>query len=295
MNVMLIGSEGYVGSYLKHALSEKYQFECVDINWFHGNGEPKDFRELAADRINSFDAVILLAGHSSVPMCNNNMLSSFKNNVDNFLELLDKVRVKFIYASSSSVYGNTEKLVVDEKHRTYTPTNYYDITKQIIDTYSSKSDVEYYALRFGTVNGWAPHLRKDIMINAMFHSAMTKGSISLYSKHINRAILGIKDLSSAMERILDSNEDNRGVYNIASFNATAEEIAREVAEIMEVPVVEMEDPGAGIYDFAINTDKFQDTFKYRFRETIGTIVESLKNSMDSCELGDRNKAVKYEV
>lgn len=296
MKVLLIGSEGYVGSYLKYALSSKYQFECVDTNWFHGKGKPKDYKDLTRDYIRSFESVVLLAGHSSVRMCADNMLSSFRNNVQNFLELLEKLHeVKFIYASSSSVYGNTNGHTVGENYVAHNPTNYYDITKQIIDIYSSKSEVEYYALRFGTVNGWSPHLRKDIMINAMVHSAFTKRKIDLYSKKINRAILGIKDLASALEAILDCKKDNRGVYNLASFNSTAHHIAHKVGEIMGVPVIENDDSGVGIYDFSINTDKFEKTFNYQFSESIESIVESLKDNLGSCELGDRNEAVKYEV
>ena len=50
---------------------------------------------------------------------------------------------KFIYASSSSVYGHTNNSIVSEDYNTFVPNNYYDLTKQIIDTYAQQSNLKF--------------------------------------------------------------------------------------------------------------------------------------------------------
>lgn len=292
MKILLIGSEGYIGSYLKHSLSNKYNFDSIDINWFNDNKDKKDFKYLSEDYINSFSAVILLAAHSSVKMCENNRISSFNNNVKNFIELLDKIKVKLIYASSASVYGNTNGVTVDEEYNKYIPSAYYDITKQIIDIYSLRSDIEFYALRFGTVNGWSPHLRKDIMINSMVYNSIKNKKIDLYCKMTNRSILGINDLSRAIDVILSCKSDHRGIYNLSSFNSTSENIANVVSEIMGVPVVEKENYISN-YDFSMNTDKFKNTFNFKFLDNIESITNSIKNNINSCKISERNIPIQY--
>jgi len=288
--ILIIGGSGYIGSALYFKLNPQYLVDTVDIAWFGNyaniNNIMVDYKNLDKWFVNNYDVIILLAGHSSVKMCEGDLLNSHKNNVDNFIELVDKISPgkKFIYASSSSVYGKCTT-VADENYMDFVPYNNYDITKHIIDLYIQRMDIEYYGLRFGTVNGWSPAVRKDVMINSMYSSAVTDGEIKLYIKNIMRPILGINDLMNAIEHIVDSDEDFRGIYNLASFNKTAEEIAYGVSEIMEVPVKEYETkPDEKIinsklqtvcYDFAIDTTKFENTYAFKFVDTIETIVDSL--------------------
>ena len=234
---------------------------------------------MTRDYYSEFDNIILLAGHSSVKMSEGNLNSCFNNNVRNFIDLLEKLdKQKLIYASSSSVYGSVGGKTVNEKYFGFEPYNQYDISKHAADLYAQKSDVEYYALRFGTVNGISPFLRSDVMINAMVNSAMNDGHIKLYIKDTMRPILGINDLCEAIRYILNSDEDKRGLYNLASFNKTAEQIAYEVADVMGVQVQEFEADPTQIkntknqtkaYNFSISTLKFRREFGFKFKDTVG--------------------------
>jgi nucleoside-diphosphate-sugar epimerase len=304
--VLLIGGNGYIGSFLSFNLKDKYDIEIVDVNWFSGIDGGIDFKNLDESYIKSFDSVILLAGHSSVKMCDTDMMSSFNNNVDNFIKLVSKLNKtqKFIYASSSSVYGHTGNSIVDETYKIFEPNNYYDLSKQVIDMYVTKNDINYYGLRFGTVNGWSPRLRSDIMINAMANSAKTDGHIKLYIKDIMRPILGIKDLCRAIEVMIDCDEDKRGIYNLASFNNTSEGIAKGVSSVMNIPVVEYNildlekitnvKLQTTAYNFAIDSSKFEREFNFKFNETIETITKSLIDGFENCDKTNRNIIKKYE-
>ncbi len=306
-NILLIGGNGYIGSFLNTSMRDRYDIEIIDINWFNDNKSvSSDFKNLRNEYIEKFDVVILLAGHSSVKMCDTDMNSSFNNNVDNFVKLISKINKgqKFIYASSSSVYGHTGNSIVDEKYKMFEPNNYYDLSKQIIDMYVAKNDIEYYGLRFGTVNGWSPRLRTDIMINAMVNSALTDGHIKLYIKDIMRPILGIKDLCRAIEAIIDCDSDKRGIYNLASFNNTSEGIAKGVSHVMCMPVLEYKVSDlekitnvklqTTAYNFAIDSSKFETEFGFKFEESIESITQSLVDGFENCERTNRNIIKKYE-
>jgi nucleoside-diphosphate-sugar epimerase len=307
MKILIIGGDGYIGSYLNQNLP--YEITSIDIGWFNEKYSIIcDYNSLSEEFISKFDTVILLAAHSSVKMCEGDYTYAFNNNVINFINLLNKIkninkRIKLVYASSSSVYGATGENIVDETYLSFIPHNNYDITKHVSDLYAEFSGVEYYGLRFGTVNGYSPVMRTDIMINSMVTSAILNNKIDLYVKDTLRPILGIKDLTSAIIKIIEETKDLRGIYNLASFNSTSEKIAYSVSEIINKPVNEKE-VGDVIfnsklqtknYNFSINCEKFMKNFNFTFKETITTITKSIVENFDSIVLTKRDNIKKYEL
>ena len=306
--ILLIGGNGYIGSKLLPYLKNlNHNVTNVDICWFgHQFKETivTDYRDLSHEYLNHFDTIILLAGHSSVKMSEGDLKSCYHNNVTNFVELLEKIKPsqKLIYASSSSVYGSVGGKTVTENYYGFKPYNQYDISKHCIDLYAEKSDVEFYGLRFGTLNGYAPITRTDVMINAMTSSALLNGEIKLYVKNIMRPILGVNDLCRAIEVIINCKEDKRGLYNLASFNKTAEQIAYEVSNTLDIPVVEYETDPTQVkntklqtktYDFSISTRKFCREFKFKFEETVESITQGLKDNFNKIIKTDRSKVIEY--
>lgn len=306
--ILLIGGNGYIGSRLYKDYSTEHNITIVDSCWFDKPLFPTlelDITELSTSFLSQFDVVILLAAHSSVKMCEGPLMSAYDNNIRNFVQLASKLKPhqKFIYASSSSVYGNAGELVVDENYNGFIPHNHYDITKHVIDLYAPKFDTQYYGLRFGTVNGYSPIVRNDVMINSMVYNAVKNKEIKLYIKDILRPILGISDLSRAIKTIIDTKEDYRGIYNLASFNSTAEEIAYGVSKVSGIKVVEYEtDPSNVInsklqtksYNFSIDCTKFKNTFGFEFKETIESITEELLDNFDNIIFTSRNQFKDYE-
>ena len=305
--VLILGSNGYIGSLLQERWHVKYSLSLVDECWFDKpkpNTIQKDINDLSKEFIQEHDVVILLAGHSSVKMSEGKLNSAYTNNVTNFLNLLEKLspKQKFIYASSSSVYGDVGENVVTENYYNFKPHNQYDITKHVIDLYAERSDVEYYGLRFGTVCGYSPTMRSDVMINAMTTNGIENGEIQLFIKDIMRPVLGIEDLCRALETIIESKKDKRGIYNLASFNSTAEEIAYTVGKIINKPVIEYEvDPNnitnakaqTKCYNFSISSTKFCMKYKFEFNETIESITKSIYNNFDKITTTKRDKVYDY--
>lgn len=309
--ILIIGNEGYIGSFLFQKLQHEFSVDGIDICWF-GNRNPStikmDYKDISEEQLSNYDVVILLAAHSSVKMCLGDASYSHNNNVNNFLKIISKLEniskrkeIKFIYASSSSVYGNTKDETYDESSVVFKPHNNYDCTKFINDIYAEMSSIEFYGLRFGTVNGYSHVMRNDVMINSMLSSGFKNGHIKLFNKDIFRPILGMNDLYMAIKTIIVSNEDKRGVYNLASFNMTAGDIAKNVSLVSGIDVIEPEIKQENngnkntLYNFSINSNKFVNAFGFKFEETIKTIVDSIIENKDSIIETNRNEVIPYEL
>lgn len=307
-NILLIGGCGYIGSALYLKLSNiGFNVESVDLEWFNNPNTNVynfhiDYGKIKKEVLKEleYNTIILLAGHSSAKMCEKDPLSTHYNNVSNFLGFLDKLdNQKFIYASSSSVYGNVSGHI-DENFSDYRPINYYDLSKKQIDLYATLSNVEYYGLRFGTVCGASPNWRNDIMINAMYDTYKKENKIKVFND-VFRPILGMNDLCSAITTIIENKSDKRGLYNLASFNLPASKIAYEMAEILGCPTETITDAKniintklqSSSYNFTINPDKFIKTFDFEFKDSIRSIVESISVNYNNCHKSGRSELKYY--
>jgi len=300
--ILIIGGCGYIGSRLNTYLNSKeYSVTSVDLELFGNPGLSnikENYNNLTGDYLSQFSNIILLAGHSSVKMCEDNLIGCFKNNVEYFVQLLTKIKdhQKFIYASSSSVYGNVNRNIVNENCEEYVAGSFYDLSKAEIDHYAKIFDkVNYYGLRFGTVNGYSSNIRTDIMINAMVNSILETNTVKVFNPMVRRPILWIHDLCRAIEKIIvDGDFFKRGLYNLASFNSTVDIIGRKVSNIFEgsqLQIIENEPTKeelelnkklhSKVYDFAISSNKFIDTFDFQFEGTIDRIAEELKENFSN--------------
>ncbi len=280
--ILIIGGCGYIGSSLFQFLkSQHYAVDTVDLEWFGNTINPKNiktnYRHLTKKALDTYHIIILLAGFSSVKMTAGRMKAAFKNDVENFIHLLGEITTqKFIYASSSSIYGNTRRMHVTEDYDKYSPTNYYDLNKKIIDHYAALSTIDYYGLRLGTVCGYSPHLRTDLMINKMFDTAYRTGTITIHNPTMNRPILGLKDFSRAIKVIIEG-KSNPGIYNLASFNATIGEVSDRVRQSLKNTKIIVEE-AKSLYNFSVDTSKFESTYRFVFHDTVENIVKSLKRT-----------------
>ena len=218
-NILIIGGTGYVGSKLAFILKKSYNVSIIDINPISSKEiknipiKKEDMINLTRNDIKDFEIIVILAGNSSVKS-SSNLFSTHHNNVENFIHILkitNKTQ-KIIYASSSSVYGDTKDKIVNEDNIILKSHNYYDFTKKIVDLYAEmaikKEQRQLFGLRFGTVNGYSPNFRNDIMINAMVNNALKKGEINVFAKHTARPILGINDLCSSVLSIIKKDNLN---------------------------------------------------------------------------------------
>lgn len=297
--ILLIGGNGYIGSRLTHDLHHTYDIQSVDMCWFGKNlgfSNVIDYRLLTKEYISKFDVIVLLAGHSSVKMCQGEASSSWNNNVNNFINLTNKLDKgqTLIYASSGSVYGDTRSTTNEDTDLIFKPINNYDLTKYTLDTIAQSMILKGYnivGLRFGTVNGWSPNVREELMLNSMTKNSIEHGNIQVNNKHIVRPILGISDISRAVDAIIKN--PIVGIYNLASFYDSVDKLSSQISSLLSSNINVNPDV-TGAYDFIMDTTKFQKTFDFEFKETVNTIVNELSTKYATATFSNRNQFLKYE-
>lgn len=271
---LIIGGNGYIGS----ALYQKINADSLDLCMFGkdlGYSIKKNYKDFD---ISSYKNIILLAGHSSVQMCEYNKKNSWINNVDYFYDICEKLTTNqlLIYAGSSSVYGKN-KFVSLEDDINLIPINHYDLTKVSIDIIANKFIQEgknIIGLRFGTVNGKSINTRSDLMINSMIMNFYKNGFIQTKNEWVKRPLLGIEDLTNGMVKILKSNNIFSGHYNMCSFNTTVKDVADRVSKKLGCKIIKVKDD-LKYYDFQISSKKFEDAFNFKFKDTVDSIIDSL--------------------
>ncbi len=253
MKILVAGGAGYIGSYLVPVLLEHgYDVEVIDLLWF-GNHLPQNINVIQKDLFNcrredleKYDQVIFLAGLSNDPMAEFDPSMNFIFNaaLPSYIAFIaKKAHVKrFIYASSCSVYGYTVNQLYDEESPV-TCSYPYGISKlqgergvlQLQD-----ENFSVIALRQGTVCGFSPRMRLDLIVNTMFKFAIIEKQITVNNPSIWRPILDIRDVATAYLRAVQANYSLNGVYNIASENYTVghvgDMVKYEIEKLTGVPI-----------------------------------------------------------
>ncbi len=295
--LLITGGAGYIGSALIPKLIERgYKIDVVDLFWF-GDYLPedvtrikKDIFSLVEEDIEQYDTVIFLAGLSNDPMAEYSPSKNFIYNAaaPSYLSYICKRAgiKRFIYASSCSVYGYTLDRPFDEDKPTISAYP-YGISKLQGEQAVFKmtgDGMSVICLRKGTVSGYSPRMRLDLIVNAMFKSAVQNKLIVVNNPSIWRPILSIKDAISAYIRAIEASEDVSGIFNIASGNFTVGEVAdivrAELEEKLHLDIgIEIKHiPDMRNYKVTIN--KAKELLSFSPRHTVESIVEDLIVNMD---------------
>ena len=306
MKILVAGGAGYIGSVLVPKLLERgYNTDVLDLMWF-GNHLPKNVNIIQKDvfdvnegDLKGYDQVIFIAGLSNDPMAE---YSPAKNFVDNgsaptYLAYIAKrAGVKrYIHGGSCSVYGYTVNELYDEDSPTIS--NYpYGISKLQGEFGALRMQDDGFsviALRQGTVGGYSPRMRLDLVVNAMFKSALKDGVITVNNPAIWRPILAIDDAASAYIRSVEANSEISGIFNVASGNYTVGEIADFVKDGVEEfldahPKLEMKE----IKDFRnykVSIKKASEILSFKPRHNITTMLKKLVDNLDKFKDFDNPK------
>ena len=246
MKILIAGGAGYVGSALVPKLQERgYTVDVLDLLWF-GNHLPaqtrliqKDIFDLTDQDLKEYDQVIFLAGLSNDPMAEFSPAKNFIFNASSpsYLAYVAKKGgvKKFIYAGSCSVYGYTINELYDETSPAVS--NYpYGISKlqgEQAVLQMADSNFSVICFRKGTISGYSPRMRLDLIVNTMFKTALSKGEIIVNNPSIWRPILSIEDAVSGYIRAIESADGISGIFNLSSGNYTVGEVADFVKDAVE--------------------------------------------------------------
>jgi nucleoside-diphosphate-sugar epimerase len=226
-------------------LERGYEVEVLDLLWF-GNHLPPEVKVVSRELftckekdLEGFEQVIFLAGLSNDPMAEFDPSGNFVSNgaLPSYLAFVAKragVR-RFIYASSCSVYGYTVNQLYDEDSPV--TCNYpYGISKLQGERgvlQQQDDGFSVIALRKGTICGFSPRMRMDLIVNTMFKCAMTDGKVVVNNASIWRPILDLRDATSAYLRAVQADYSISGVYNVSSGNYTVGQVGDMVKSQVE--------------------------------------------------------------
>jgi nucleoside-diphosphate-sugar epimerase len=292
MRILVAGGAGYIGSVLVPKLVARgYDVDVLDLLWF-GNNLPADVRvsrrdvlDLTQDELKGYDQVLFLAGLSNDPMADYSPGKNFVFNAASpaYLAYIAKragVR-RFVYASSCSVYGYTENELFDESSPAVS-TYPYGISKlqgEFAALQLQDDRFSVIALRKGTVCGYSPRMRLDLVINTMFKTALTTNVITVNNPSIWRPILAIQDAASAYIRAVEVSMDVSGTFNVASGNYTLGELADYVhdalRELMDLdPKLDIKHL-TDVRNYKVSCEKAQTRLGFKPAHDVRSIVKDL--------------------
>jgi nucleoside-diphosphate-sugar epimerase len=297
MKLLVAGGAGYIGtSLIPRLLDRGYQVDVVDLFWF-GNNLPaqvgiihKDIFDLTVEDLQPYDQVIFLAGLSNDPMAE---FAPGKNFIFNaaapayLAYTAKKANIKrYVYASTCSVYGHTGDEIFDET-RAVNSSYPYGISKHQGEQAAIQLSNETFsviALRLGTVSGYSPRMRFDLLINTMFKNAVREHTITLNNPLIWRPILAIEDAVAAFIRAIETDYKISGIFNIASGNYTVAAVADSVREsVKEFLGLKVDLNVKHVQDFRnyrVSTAKASDVLAFHAAGDVKSIVRNLVDNMD---------------
>lgn len=299
-DVLITGGAGYVGHVLTPRLLDAgYNVTVYDILYF-GSRLPKhpnltviegDIRDTAklAKALEGKEAVLHLACISNDASFELDENLSKTINYDCFESIVVAAKKagvqRFVYCSSSSVYGVSDSPDVTEEHPLL-PVSLYNkfkgmcepVLKQYLD-----SEFHGVIIRPATVCGYSPRTRLDLSVNILTNHAINKGKITVFGGAQMRPNLHIEDMVNAYELMLTAPTEkiDGDTFNIGFENHSIADLAKVVKKVVEQEFPEKGEisvvttPSDDNRSYHVNSDKVRRVLGFAPEHSIEDAVRDL--------------------
>lgn len=310
-SVFVTGGAGYVGSLLvPQLLSRGYKVTVYDIMHFGNDFLPKNNPNLTIIEGDIRDTNKILAtckGHDAFVSlaCVSNDASfelderlSTSVNLEAFEPMVLAAKQtgikRFVYASSSSVYGVSDKPNVTEEHPLI-PLTLYNKYKGMCEPLLQKhTDDSFVGVIFrpATVCGYAPRQRLDLSVNILTNHAINKNKITVFGGDQLRPNLHIQDYCDTVELLLNapSEKIQNEIFNVGYQNMSIMDIAILVKKVVQEEFPEKGDieivttPSDDNRSYHINSDKIKRVLGFQPKHSMEEAIRDLCNAFNTGKL-----------
>ncbi len=298
MNILITGGAGYVGSKLVPKLLDLGNKVTVldlmiygeDVLENHENlkkvkGDIRDI-DLLEKILPNHEAVIHLACISNDPSYELNPKLGKSINFDAFEPLVKISRKsninRFIYASSSSVYGIKKEKDVTEDMSLEPLTDYSKFKgecEKILNTYKS-DDFITTTIRPSTVCGYARRQRLDLVVNILTNHAFHNRSIIVFGGNQLRPNIHIDDMVNSYISILEANprKINGEIFNVGYKNQSVNELADDVKKVIGEDVKILNSKSDDNRSYHVSSKKISEILSFKTKFTVRDAVSDLQNA-----------------
>jgi nucleoside-diphosphate-sugar epimerase len=299
--VFITGGAGYCGSVLTRRLLELgYAVTVYDILYFGSSALPHhphlkivqgDIRDTAnlKRHLPGHDALIHLACISNDASFELDEALSTTTNLDAFEPMVEAAKAagvrRFIYASSSSVYGVSDSPDVTEDHP-LVPLTLYNKYKGMCEPLLLKhTDEDFVGVIFrpATVCGYSPRQRLDLSVNILTNHAVTNNRITVFGGSQLRPNLHIDDYCDAVQVLLTAEDAKIAdqIFNVGYQNMSIADIAQRVRAVVteefpgRPPIQIVTTPSDDNRSYHINSDKIARVLGFAPQRSIEQAVRDL--------------------
>ena len=296
--ILVTGGAGYVGAMLVPELIKKGYFVTVLDLMIYGRKvfkKNKKLKLITGDirnkkvlnkALRNQDAVIHLACISNDPSFELNPKLGKSINLDAFeplVKISKKVGVKrFIYASSSSVYG-IKKVKNVKEHMKLTPLTDYSKYKakceKILNKYGSDNFIVT-TIRPATVCGFSFRQRLDVVVNILSNLAYHKRKITVFGGNQLRPNIHIKDMVNAYLKLIKApkNKINFEIFNVGGKNQTVLELSKDVKNVIGKDVKLIKIKSNDKRSYHISSEKIRKVLGFKTKYTVKDAANDLKKA-----------------
>jgi len=255
--ILLVGGAGYVGSVLaEELLARGYSVRVFDRLYYGDQGIRHirdrlelvvgDMRSMSPDVLDGIKTIVNVGGLSNDPTAEYNPQANTEMNTTATIALAEQARSagvrRYVFASSASIYdvglNNDARDIVLDEESPVSPRAAYSSSKYEAEQGLRAMVAQDFCpviMRKGTVYGWSPRMRYDLVVNTFVKDALATGRITLhYGGEMWRPLVDVRDVARAYIAAIEAPDDavSGQIFNLLSRNFRISELAIRVREAL---------------------------------------------------------------
>jgi len=298
MNILITGGCGHIGSHLiryknnfnitvvDNMLTQRY---CSLFNLSRNiKFKEIDIKDIQLKDLNDIDVVVHLAAitNAAESFDNKDQMEEVNySQTKDFIDLCEEAGCKFIFPSSTSVYGVAADMVYEDDDKFLNPQSPYATSKINIENYIKKTMSSYVILRFGTIFGVSEGMRFHTAINKFCYDASLGKPLTIWKQNYEqvRPYLGLNDAVRSIIHFLNNLQCFNQTYNVISGNYKLSDVVKSIEMVAgEIDLNMVDTPLLNQFTYDVSDGKVKktgfeskDKLEVSVRETL-KLLDNLK-------------------